>query len=110
MTARIGGCWRSLLSDAGSAAGVVIPVEGACFVDAGLISLGSGGRIEIKLDLAAVWFCTWFAADILPGRPRSGAHLWPLGRHAQVATSMYSKHVDKELDEEIEEMGDCTNL
>ena len=41
--------WRAL-SDAGSAAGVVIPVEGACFVDAGLIGLGSGGRIEIKLD------------------------------------------------------------
>ena len=43
--------WRSLLADAESLVGVVAPVEGAGFVDAGLIGLCGGGRIEIKLDL-----------------------------------------------------------
>ena len=45
------GRWRSLLTDAGSATCVAAPVERAGFVDAGLIGLGGGGRIEIKLDL-----------------------------------------------------------
>ena len=45
------GRWRSLLADECSAVGKAASVEGAGFVDAGLIGLGGGGRIEIKLDL-----------------------------------------------------------
>ena len=43
--------WRSFLADTGSAGGVAAPIERAGFVDAGLIGLSGGGRIEIKLDL-----------------------------------------------------------
>ena len=45
------GRWRSLLADECSAVGKAASVEGAGFVDAGLIGLGGSGRIEIKLDL-----------------------------------------------------------
>ena len=45
------GRWRSLLARVVSAAGMAAAVERAGFVDAGLIGLGGGGRIEIKLDL-----------------------------------------------------------
>ena len=45
------GRWRSLLAAAGVATSVATPVERVGFVDAGLIGLGGGGRIEIKLDL-----------------------------------------------------------
>ena len=45
------GRWRSFLADTDLAGGAAAPTERAGFVDAGLIGLGSGGRIEVKLDL-----------------------------------------------------------
>ena len=45
------GRWRSFLADTASAGRATALVERAGFVDAGLIGLGSGGRIEVKLDL-----------------------------------------------------------
>ena len=45
------GRWRSFLADTASAGGATAPVERAGFVDAGLIGLCDGRRIEIKLDL-----------------------------------------------------------
>lgn len=44
--------WRSLLAD-GASVGVVParPPERAGFVDAGVLGLGGGGRIEIRLEL-----------------------------------------------------------
>ena len=45
------GRWRSFLADTGLAGGAAAPAERAGFVDAGLIGLGGGGRIEVRLDL-----------------------------------------------------------
>jgi hypothetical protein len=45
------GRWRTLLANEMSPAGAAAAVERAGFVDAGLIGLGGGGRIEIKLEL-----------------------------------------------------------
>jgi hypothetical protein len=45
------GRWRSFLADTDLAGGAAAPAERAGFVDAGLVGLSGGGRLEVRLDL-----------------------------------------------------------
>lgn len=80
--------WLGLLPAASHRYESAAPSGPSAFLDLGHPPTRQSGqpstKLDLKLDLAALWSCTWCAADALPRRRGARPPLWPSCRHTQI--------------------------